>query len=42
MPPLVFILATAVFAQGTSEFLLAGLLPDIATDLTPLCPRRGY
>nr|WP_272913850.1 hypothetical protein [Rhodococcus sp. BS-15] len=41
MPPLVFLLATAVFAQGTSEFLLAGLLPDIAADLDTTVPQRG-
>ena len=41
MPPLVFMLATAVFAQGTSEFLLAGLLPDIATDLDTTVPTAG-
>lgn len=33
MPVLIPMLALAVFAQGTSEFMLAGLLPDIATDL---------
>ncbi|WP_409181439.1 MFS transporter [Amycolatopsis sp. VS8301801F10] len=31
MPPIIFLLATAVFAQGTSEFVLSGLLPQIAT-----------
>ncbi|MGB2721189.1 MAG: Cmx/CmrA family chloramphenicol efflux MFS transporter [Rhodococcus sp. (in: high G+C Gram-positive bacteria)] len=41
MPPLVFLLATAVFAQGTSEFLLAGLLPDIAADLDTTVPSAG-
>ncbi|MBB1154955.1 MFS transporter [Amycolatopsis dendrobii] len=30
MPPLIFLLAAAVFAQGTSEFVLSGLLPQIA------------
>ncbi|MYW89669.1 MFS transporter [Amycolatopsis rubida] len=30
MPPLIFLLAGAVFAQGTSEFVLSGLLPQIA------------
>ncbi|WP_033289607.1 MFS transporter [Amycolatopsis jejuensis] len=30
MPPLIFVLAGAVFAQGTSEFVLSGLLPQIA------------
>ena len=33
MPPAVFLLAVAVFAMGTSEFMLAGLVPDIATGL---------
>lgn len=32
MPFLLYLLALAVFAQGTSEFVLAGLLPAIATD----------
>ncbi|MCZ4517197.1 MFS transporter [Rhodococcus ruber] len=41
MPPLVFLLATAVFAQGTSEFMLAGLLTDIATDLNTTVPSAG-
>ncbi|HLV54169.1 MAG TPA: Cmx/CmrA family chloramphenicol efflux MFS transporter [Actinotalea caeni] len=33
MPVLLYLLALAVFAQGTSEFVLAGLLPALATDL---------
>ncbi|WAL62989.1 MFS transporter [Amycolatopsis cynarae] len=33
MPFSLFLLAVAVFAMGTSEFMLAGLLPDIAADL---------
>ncbi|GAB3443556.1 Cmx/CmrA family chloramphenicol efflux MFS transporter [Actinophytocola sediminis] len=33
MPLPLYLLAVAVFAMGTSEFMLAGLLPDIATDL---------
>ncbi|RMI44653.1 MFS transporter, partial [Streptomyces triticirhizae] len=33
MPPAVYLLGLAVFAQGTSEFMLAGLVPDIAADL---------
>jgi DHA1 family chloramphenicol resistance protein-like MFS transporter len=33
MPVLVYLLAVAVFAQGTSEFVLAGILPAIASDL---------
>jgi hypothetical protein len=34
MPVLVHVLAVAIFAQGTSEFMLAGLLTDIAADLS--------
>ncbi|MFE2373953.1 Cmx/CmrA family chloramphenicol efflux MFS transporter [Streptomyces sp. NPDC059398] len=33
MPFAVYVLGLAVFAQGTSEFMLSGLLSDIATDL---------
>ncbi|MEU0914026.1 Cmx/CmrA family chloramphenicol efflux MFS transporter [Streptomyces althioticus] len=33
MPLPLYVLALAVFAMGTSEFMLAGLLPDIALDL---------
>ncbi|WP_203959126.1 Cmx/CmrA family chloramphenicol efflux MFS transporter, partial [Sphaerisporangium siamense] len=33
MPLPLYSLAVAVFAMGTSEFMLAGLLPDIAADL---------
>lgn len=33
MPPALYLLAVAIFAMGTSEFMLAGLLPDIAADL---------
>lgn len=33
MPFSLYLLALAVFAMGTSEFMLAGLLPDIAVDL---------
>ncbi|MBP2327662.1 DHA1 family chloramphenicol resistance protein-like MFS transporter [Kibdelosporangium banguiense] len=32
MPVVVFVLAAAVFAQGTSEFMLSGLLAEIAAD----------
>ncbi len=41
MPVVIFILATAVFAQATSEFMLAGLLPDIADDLGVTLPAAG-
>lgn len=33
MPSALYLLALAVFVMGTSEFMLAGLLPAIATDL---------
>lgn len=33
MPLPLHLLAVAVFAMGTSEFMLAGLLPDLASDL---------
>ncbi|MEV6972526.1 Cmx/CmrA family chloramphenicol efflux MFS transporter [Kitasatospora sp. NPDC093806] len=33
MPLPLYLLAVAVFAMGTSEFMLAGLLPDLAADL---------
>ncbi len=33
MPLPLYLLALAVFAMGTSEFMLAGLLPDIVSDL---------
>ncbi|ULN34923.1 Cmx/CmrA family chloramphenicol efflux MFS transporter [Mycolicibacterium smegmatis] len=33
MPFSLYLLAVAVFAMGTSEFMLAGLVPDIAADL---------
>ncbi|MGW0050725.1 Cmx/CmrA family chloramphenicol efflux MFS transporter [Nocardia cyriacigeorgica] len=33
MPLVVFVLAAAVFVQGTSEFMLSGLLEPIAADL---------
>ena len=33
MPFALYLLAMAVFAMGTSEFMLAGLVPDIAADL---------
>ncbi|MEV4859492.1 Cmx/CmrA family chloramphenicol efflux MFS transporter [Streptomyces ossamyceticus] len=33
MPLPLYLLAVAVFATGTSEFMLAGLVPDIASDL---------
>ncbi|MEU4314720.1 Cmx/CmrA family chloramphenicol efflux MFS transporter [Nocardia sp. NPDC024068] len=42
MPLSLYLLAVAVFAMGTSEFMLAGLLPDIATDLGVSVPTTGW
>lgn len=41
MPLVIVLLAVAVFAQGTSEFMLAGLLPGIAADLRVSIPQAG-
>lgn len=41
MPVLLYLLAVAVFAQGTSEFVLAGLLPGIAADLEVSLSQAG-
>ncbi|HZX04631.1 Cmx/CmrA family chloramphenicol efflux MFS transporter [Kribbella sp.] len=41
MPRAVYLLGLAIFAQGTSELMLAGLLPQIATDLHVSIPAAG-
>ncbi|MGW2346067.1 Cmx/CmrA family chloramphenicol efflux MFS transporter [Streptomyces sp. NPDC001661] len=41
MPFALHLLALAVFAQGTSEFMLSGLGPDIAQDLGVSIPAAG-
>ncbi|NUP78897.1 MAG: MFS transporter [Nonomuraea sp.] len=41
MPLAVFILGLAIFAQGTSELMLAGLLPEMAADLGISVPDAG-
>jgi DHA1 family chloramphenicol resistance protein-like MFS transporter len=41
MPLAVYVLGLSIFAQGTSEFMLAGLLPIIATDLGVSIPDAG-
>ncbi|MGY0492194.1 Cmx/CmrA family chloramphenicol efflux MFS transporter [Streptomyces sp. WG-D5] len=41
MPFALHLLALAVFAQGTSEFMLSGLGPDIAHDLGVSLPAAG-
>ncbi|HVW40161.1 MAG TPA: Cmx/CmrA family chloramphenicol efflux MFS transporter [Amycolatopsis sp.] len=41
MPPTVYVLGLAIFGLGTSEFLVAGLLPPIAADLGVTIPAAG-
>ncbi|MWK33869.1 Cmx/CmrA family chloramphenicol efflux MFS transporter [Actinomadura sp. J1-007] len=41
MPPAVHVLGLAIFAMGTSEFMLSGLLPDLAADLGVSVPDAG-
>jgi len=41
MPLAVYMLGLAIFAQGTSELMLAGLLPEIAADLDVSIPAVG-
>ncbi|MFI6103764.1 Cmx/CmrA family chloramphenicol efflux MFS transporter [Streptomyces sp. NPDC051310] len=41
MPVAVYILGLSVFALGTSEFMLSGLLPPIADDMDVSIPRAG-
>ncbi|SHF68107.1 Cmx/CmrA family chloramphenicol efflux MFS transporter [Streptoalloteichus hindustanus] len=41
MPLAVYVLGLSIFAQGTSELMLAGLLPQLATDLGVSIPDAG-
>ena len=41
MPVLLYFLAVAVFAQATSEFMLAGLVTEIATEMGVTVPTAG-
>ncbi|MCP2164516.1 Cmx/CmrA family chloramphenicol efflux MFS transporter [Goodfellowiella coeruleoviolacea] len=41
MPLAVYVLALGIFTQGTSEFMLSGLLPDLAADLHVSIPDAG-
>ncbi|MFM9615688.1 Cmx/CmrA family chloramphenicol efflux MFS transporter [Streptomyces niveiscabiei] len=41
MPVLVYLLGLGTFAQGTSEFMLSGLLPPLADDLGVSLPDAG-
>ncbi|NYD46626.1 DHA1 family chloramphenicol resistance protein-like MFS transporter [Actinomadura luteofluorescens] len=42
MPLAVYVLGMAIFAQGTSELMLAGLLPGMAHDLGVSVPAAGW
>ncbi|MFD0472023.1 MFS transporter [Nonomuraea thailandensis] len=41
MPLAVYVLGLSIFAQGTSELMLAGLLPELARDLGVSVPDAG-
>ncbi|MCX5530533.1 MFS transporter [Streptomyces sp. NBC_00006] len=41
MPLAVYVLGLGIFTQGTSEFMLSGLLPDMAADLGVSIPDAG-
>ncbi len=41
LPLAVYVLGFAIFAQGTSELMLTGLLPELAHDLHVSVPRAG-
>ncbi|MEU7552354.1 Cmx/CmrA family chloramphenicol efflux MFS transporter [Streptomyces sp. NPDC044571] len=41
MPVAVYVLGLSVFALGTSEFMLSGLLPPIAEDMNVTIPQAG-
>ncbi|GHC57238.1 Cmx/CmrA family chloramphenicol efflux MFS transporter [Streptomyces flavofungini] len=41
MPFVLYLLGLAVFAQGTSEFMLSGLVSDIAADMAVSVPAAG-
>lgn len=42
IPRVVALLALSTFVLGTSEFMIAGLLPEIAADLRITIPQAGY
>lgn len=41
MPTAIWIIGAAIFAQGTSELMLAGLLPELAADMSVTIPQAG-
>ena len=42
VPPVVYALGTGVFAVGMSEFMIAGLLPEIAADVNVSVAAAGF
>lgn len=42
IPRVVPVLALSIFALGTSEFMIAGLLPELSRDLAVTIPQAGY
>ncbi len=42
MPLALFVLALSAFAIGTTEFVVLGLLPDVAGDLAVTIPQAGW
>ncbi|WP_067519586.1 MFS transporter [Nocardia uniformis] len=41
LPVLVYVLAAGIFLMGTTEFMIVGLLPDVAADLGVDIARAG-
>ncbi|MUL80924.1 MULTISPECIES: Cmx/CmrA family chloramphenicol efflux MFS transporter [unclassified Mycolicibacterium] len=41
MPVTIWVIGIAIFAQGTSELMLAGLLPELSADLGVTIPQAG-
>ncbi|MFK4296131.1 putative MFS family arabinose efflux permease [Arthrobacter sp. GAS37] len=41
LPPVVFVLTAGTFLMQTTEFFIAGLLPELASDLRVSVPRAG-
>ncbi|AKS35260.1 Cmx/CmrA family chloramphenicol efflux MFS transporter [Mycolicibacterium goodii] len=41
MPIAIWVLGSAIFAQGTSELMLAGLLPELSADFAISIPQAG-
>ncbi|GAB33370.1 hypothetical protein [Gordonia otitidis] len=41
MPLAIWVIGLGIFAQGTSELMLAGLLPEMAADLDVTIPQAG-